>query len=212
MLTMCISIINIMKNCTSMSVWATTTLNMLTLNEIALQTYQFKQEQLQFTVRNEPNQSISNLQSENNFLYNFFLSTLLSNHATIAKAAVRGGQAAKGRRRGSQKCRRRAGGGEATWWPDSGGGGARAERRSGPNFRGERSCGACGRVGVGRGGSRGSCDRSRVERAGRQLCRTQNTFRAVTRVRFSFLVGVLGRAKVWVAPYCTTLGPPPMPI
>jgi hypothetical protein len=102
MLTMCISIINIMKNCTSMSVWATTTLNMLTLNEIALQTYQFKQEQLQFTVRNEPNQSISNLQSENNFLYNFFLSTLLSNHATIAKAAVRGGQAAKGRRRGSQ--------------------------------------------------------------------------------------------------------------
>jgi hypothetical protein len=138
MLTMCISIINIMKNCTSMSVWATTTLNMLTLNEITLQTYQFKQEQLQFTVRNEPNQSISNLQSENNFLYNFFLSTLLSNHATIAKAAVRGGQAAKGRRRGSQKCRRRAGGGEATWWPDSGGGGVRAERRSGPNFRGER--------------------------------------------------------------------------
>jgi hypothetical protein len=38
------------------------------------------------------------------FLYNFFLSTLLSNHVATAKAAVRGGQAAvgqaaKGRRR-----------------------------------------------------------------------------------------------------------------
>jgi hypothetical protein len=43
------------------------------------------------------------------FLYIIFLSTLLSNHAATAKAAVRGGrvavgQAAKGRRQGSQKC------------------------------------------------------------------------------------------------------------
>jgi hypothetical protein len=63
MLNMCISFTIIMTNCTSMSAWTTTTLNMLTLNEIALQTYQFKQEPLQFTVRHESNQSISNLAS-----------------------------------------------------------------------------------------------------------------------------------------------------
>jgi hypothetical protein len=94
------------------------------------------------------------------FLYNFFLSTLLSNHVATAKAAVRGGQAAvgqaaKGRRRGGQaggqKHRRIAGGGEATWWPDFEGGGARAEWRSVPVGRatGWESGGACGRVGAG---------------------------------------------------------------
>jgi hypothetical protein len=61
------------------------------------------------------------------FLYNFFLSTLLSNHAATAKAAVRGrratvGQVAKGRLRGSQKRRRKARGREVTWRTDSGGG------------------------------------------------------------------------------------------
>jgi hypothetical protein len=140
-------------------------------------------------------------------LYNFFLSTLLSNHATTAKAAVRGGratvgQAAKGRRQGGQaggqKCRRRVGGREATWWSNSGcgwGNGARAKRRSNLDSGGERSGGACGGAGVGQGV---------------WLSRTGNTCQAEARVRFSLLVGVLGRAKVWLTPYCATLGPSSM--
>jgi hypothetical protein len=110
------------------------------------------------------------------FLYNFFLSTLLSNHAATAKVAVRGGWAAIGQA-GGQKHRKRAGGGEATWWSDSGGSGARVKRQSGPDFEGERPGGECGGAEVRQGGSRagsvaGSCGGSGAEWAERRLSRT----------------------------------------
>jgi hypothetical protein len=189
--------------------WATTTLNMLTLNEIALQTYQFKQQLLQFTVRMDRINILAIYNEEITFLYNIFLSMLLSNDVATAKAAVRGrraavGQAAKGRRRGGQKrqrvgalkSERRHGG----WTPEAtgaagcvpSGGVARTSKASGR--AGREPGGACGGAraaglessgrGMRRGVWRGSCSRSGVEQAGRRLSRTRNTFRVAARVRF----------------------------